>query len=119
MLIDFFFTIKKWGVPVSIKEFLALLEALRARVVYGNVDDFYYLARTCLVKNEAHFDKFDRAFGEYFKGITNLGDILNAVIPEEWLRKLAERELSDEEKALIEALGGFDKLMDSLDALDI
>jgi uncharacterized protein len=114
MLIDFFLTVKKHGVPASIKEFLTLIEALERRVIHGSVDDFYFLARAALVKNETNFDKFDRAFGEYFKGVTALGDILNVDIPEEWLRKLAERVLTEEEKKLIEALGGFDKLMETL-----
>ena len=114
MLIDFFFTLKKGGVPCTIREFLNLLEGLEKHVIYGNVDDFYHLSRICLVKNEAHFDRFDRAFAEYFKGVEKLDDLFGKEIPEEWLRKLAEKTLSDDEKKLIEALGGFDKLMETL-----
>jgi uncharacterized protein len=114
MLTDFFLTVKKWGVPASIKEYLTLLEALQAHVVYGSVDEFYFLSRICLVKNETHFDKFDRAFGEYFKGIEHVDELFKTLIPEEWLRKLAERVLSEEDKKLIEALGGLDKLLETL-----
>jgi uncharacterized protein len=114
MLIDFFFTLKKCGVPATLREFLSLLEALREHVAYGSVDDFYYLSRTCLVKNEIHFDRFDRAFAEYFKGAQRIDELFGAEIPEEWLKKLAERVLTEEEKQLIEALGGFDKLMRTL-----
>ena len=112
MLIDFFFTLKKGGVPCTIREFLNLLDGLNQHVIYGSVDDFYHLSRVCLVKNEAHFDRFDRAFAEYFKGVEKLDDMFGRDIPEEWLRKLAEKILSDEEKKMIEALGGFDKLID-------
>ncbi len=114
MLIDFFFTLKKSGVPCTIREFLNLLEGLDKYVIYGSVDDFYYLSRTCLVKNEAHFDRFDRAFAEYFKGMEKLNDLFGKEIPEEWLRKLVEKVLSEEEKKLVAALGGFDKLMETL-----
>jgi uncharacterized protein with von Willebrand factor type A (vWA) domain len=114
MLIDFFLTVKQAGVPASVKEYLSLCEAMHKGVIYGSVDDFYYLARICLVKDEAHFDKFDRAFAAYFKGVEALDAALSAMIPEEWLQKLAERVLSEEEKAQIEALGGWDKLMETL-----
>jgi uncharacterized protein len=91
-----------------------LLEALREHVAYGSVEDFYYLSRACLVKNEIHFDRFDRAFAEYFKGVQRIDDIFGKEIPEEWLKKLAEKVLTEEEEKLIEALGGFDKLMETL-----
>ena len=113
MLIDFFFTLKEFGVPVSIKEFLVLIEALKKHVAYCSVDDFYFLARTCLVKDEKHFDKYDRAFGKYFKGILAIDGVV-AEIPEEWLRHMTDKYLTDEEKALIESLGGWDKLMETL-----
>ena len=113
MLIDFFLTVKRAGIPVSVKEYLTLIEGLQKGVVSGSVDDFYFLARTTLVKDEIHFDRFDRAFGAYFKGIEGLAD-LTTELPDDWLRKLAEKNLTDEEKALIEALGGFDKLMETL-----
>ncbi len=114
MLIDFFFQLKQGGLPVSIKEFLTLLEAFDKRVVSGSVDDFYYLARTCLVKDESNYDKFDRAFGAYFKGITGTSEGAAALIPEEWLKRLAEKHLTEEEKKLIESLGGWEKLMETL-----
>jgi uncharacterized protein with von Willebrand factor type A (vWA) domain len=113
MLIDFFFTLKEFAVPVSIKEFLVLIEGLGKHVAYCSVDDFYYFARTSLVKDEKHFDKFDRAFGKYFKGIVAV-DGMVAEIPEEWLRHMVDKYLTEEEKALIEALGGWDKLMETL-----
>ena len=113
MLIDFFFTLKEFSVPVSIKEFLVLVEALKKHVAYCSVDDFYYLSRTCMVKDEKHFDKFDRAFGKYFKGVLAIDGTV-AQIPEEWLRRMAEKYLTDEEKKLIEAMGGWDKLMEAL-----
>jgi uncharacterized protein with von Willebrand factor type A (vWA) domain len=113
MLIEFFLKLKEGGVPVSIREFLTLIGALEKRVVFGSIDDFYYLARTCLVKDEKFFDRYDRVFGAYFKGIVDVEGIM-AVIPEEWLRRLAEKHLSEEEKKLIESLGGWDKLMETL-----
>ena len=113
MLIEFFLKLKEGGVPASIREFLTLLEALDKRVIFGSIDDFYYLARTCLVKDEKYFDRFDRVFGAYFKGIVDVEGVA-ALIPEEWLKKLAEKNLTEEEKKLIEALGGWDKLMETL-----
>jgi uncharacterized protein with von Willebrand factor type A (vWA) domain len=112
MLIDFFLHLKAARLPVSTREFLTLLEALEARVVSLSLDDFYALARTCLVKDEAHFDRFDVAFASYFKGVEAIFDI-RATIPEEWLRKEFERLLSAEDKARIEALGGWEKLMET------
>jgi uncharacterized protein with von Willebrand factor type A (vWA) domain len=114
MLTDFVLKLKDAGVPVSVKEYLTLLEAMRADLPGCSVDGFYYLARACLVKDEAHYDRFDRVFAAYFKGVTALPDGLLATIPEEWLRKQAELTLSDEEKALIESLGGWEKLMETL-----
>jgi uncharacterized protein with von Willebrand factor type A (vWA) domain len=113
MLIEFFLKLKEGNVPVSIKEFLVLLEGFEKQVVFGSVEDFYYLARTCLVKDEKYFDRFDRVFSAYFKGIIDVEGI-EAKIPEEWLRKLAERHLSEEEKKLVESLGGWEKLMETL-----
>src|SRR3954471_15752578 len=114
MLIEFFLKLKQGGLPVSVREFLTLLEALDKRVISGSIDDFYYLSRACLVKDESNYDKFDRVFGAYFKGITELPEGATALIPEEWLRKMAEKHLTEEEKKLIEALGGWDKLMETL-----
>jgi uncharacterized protein len=112
MLVDFFLHLKHARLPVSTREFLTLLEALRERVVSLSLDDFYVLARTCLVKDESHFDRFDLAFATYFKGVEQLFDI-RGTIPEDWLRREFERLLSAEDKARIEALGGWDKLMDT------
>jgi uncharacterized protein len=114
MLFDFFSTVRKAGVPASVKEFLTLLEALQKGVVFADIDDFYVLARTCLVKDEAYFDRFDVAFGSYFKGVAAIPDDLVREIPADWLRSLGQRVLTDEEKAQIEALGGWDKLMETL-----
>jgi len=114
VLIDFFFQLKRGGLPVTIKEFLTLLEALRKHVITGSLDDFYYLARVCLVKDESHFDRFDRVFAAYFRGASILPEDFLAQIPEEWLRANAELLLSDEDKALIQSLGGWEKLMETL-----
>src|SRR5207344_3639763 len=113
MLIGFFLHLKAARLPVSTREFLTLLEALEARVVSLSLDDFYHLARTALVKDEAQYDRYDLAFATYFKGVDALFDI-RAEIPEEWLRKEFERLLSPEDKAKVEALGGWDKLMETL-----
>ena len=113
MLIGFFLHLKNARLPVSTREFLTLLEALEARVVSLSIDDFYHLARTCLIKDEAQFDRYDLAFATYFKGVDAVFDI-RTEIPEEWLRKEFERLLSAEDKAKIEALGGWEKLMETL-----
>ena len=113
MLIDFFLHLKATKLPVSTREFLTLLEALKHGVVSNDIDDFYFLARTCLVKDEALYDRFNLAFGTYFKGVDSIFDI-RAEIPEEWIRKMIEGSLTDEEKALVKALGGWDKLMETL-----
>jgi uncharacterized protein len=112
MLVEFFLHLKAFRLPVSTREFLTLLEALDARVVSLSLDDFYALSRACLVKDEQHFDRFDLAFGSYFKGIDAIFDI-RAEIPEEWLRKEFVRHLSEEDKKLIESLGGLDKLFET------
>ena len=112
MLIQFFYTLRSAKLPVTVKEYLMLMEALREGVIGPSVDDFYYLARSALVKDEAHFDKFDRAFGAYFKGVEMLADFTKEV-PLEWLRKNLELELSPEEKAKIEKMG-WDELMETL-----
>jgi uncharacterized protein with von Willebrand factor type A (vWA) domain len=114
VLTDFFFQLRDGGVPVSVKEWLALLHGLEANVAEYRVEDFYYLARTVLVKNEAHYDRFDRVFAAYFKAVASIPDALVAQIPAEWLRRQAELNLTDEEKAAIQALGGWEKLMETL-----
>ena len=113
MLIDFFLRLKRAGLPVSTKEFLFLLEGLKQHVAGTSIDDFYYLSRTSLVKDEKHFDKFDRVFGEYLKGLDETIST-HIELPLEWLLKKGVLDLTDEEKALIEALGGLEKLMEAL-----
>jgi uncharacterized protein with von Willebrand factor type A (vWA) domain len=116
MLIDFFLHLRQAKLPVSIKEYLTLLEALRQHVIGASVDDFYLLSRATLVKDERNFDKFDRAFGAYFKGVQNVPGIdLN--LPLEWLKRQLQREFTAEEKAQIEAMGGLDKLLERLKEL--
>jgi len=113
LLIDFFLHLKSSKLPVSTREFLTLLDALKHDVVSTSIDDFYFLARTCLVKDEALYDRFNLAFGAYFKGVEGVLDI-HADIPESWLRKMIEANLTDEEKAMVAALGGWDQLMQTL-----
>lgn len=117
MFLPFFQTLRKAGIPVSVREYLTFLEAMSADLVTYDVEGFYYLARTAMVKDERHIDRFDLAFAEAFKGLETITpeDVLNAVdLPEDWLRKMAEKHLSAGERAEIEALGGFDKLMETL-----
>ncbi|WP_422648876.1 putative CoxE-like protein, contains von Willebrand factor type A (vWA) domain [Cupriavidus sp. H18C1] len=116
MLIDFFFSLRHAKLPVSVKEYLTMLESLKAQVIAPSIDEFYYLSRMTLVKDEKHFDKFDQTFAAYFKGVENLVD-WKSDIPLDWLQKTLERELSPEEKAKIEAMGGLDKLMERLKQL--
>jgi uncharacterized protein with von Willebrand factor type A (vWA) domain len=114
MLIDFFTRLRQAQVPVSLRELLDLLAALDARLACCDVDHFYLLARACLVKDEKYYDRFDRAFGAYFGGLPSGEDLRDALIPEHWLLADFLRQLSDEDKARIEALGGLDKLLDTL-----
>ena len=114
MLVQFFFELRSAGVPVSITEFLMLLEALRARVAQLSAQDFYYLARACLVKDERHYDRFDRVFAQVFAGAEGAFAQLLAEVPAEWLQSLAARTFSEEEKRRIESLGGWDKLLETL-----
>lgn len=114
MFLTFLSALKAAGVPVSVREYLVLMEGLQRDVAGRRVEDFYYLARASLVKDEKNLDKFDRVFATVFKGIVTVDEAVSAEIPEEWLRKLAERYLTDAEKAEIEALGGFDTLMETL-----
>ena len=113
MFANLFTELKQAGVPVSLREYLDLLEATDAGVAGYSVEDFYFLARTALVKDERHLDRFDRVFGHVFKGLEAPEDEV-VEIPEEWLRKMTELNLSDEEKAAIEAMGGWEKLMETL-----
>lgn len=113
MLAGFFFRMREGGLPVSLTEYLTLLESLEQGIGCGDVDSFYALARTCLVKDEAGYDRFDRIFAEYFRGVERVGEE-TAGIPEEWLRRQAELHLTEEERRRIESLGGWDELMKAL-----
>jgi uncharacterized protein with von Willebrand factor type A (vWA) domain len=112
VLVGFFMTLKKERLPVSFTELFSLLECLNQNIVFGNIDDFYYLSRLCLVKDEKNFDKFDIAFAKYFENVDIINDLSLHEIQDDWLRKQLESMLSDEEKAKIEALGGLEKLME-------
>src|ERR1700748_982128 len=114
MFFQFFDELRAARIPVTLKEYLALMDALSHDVIAMKVDEFYYLSRTALVKDERNLDKFDQVFGHVFKGLEGLDASLMAQIPEEWLRALTEKFLTDEEKKQIEALGGWDKLMETL-----
>lgn len=113
MLIEFFYQLRKGGLKVSLTEFLTLLEALKQGLAQFSIDEFYYLARACLVKDEALYDRFDRVFSAHFKGIEQVFGPPGAAIPDEWLRQQFERIFSDEEKALLKAMN-WDELMDTL-----
>ena len=115
MLINFFLELREARIPVSLREYLTLLEAMQQGLADYSVDDFYYLSRSCLVKDETNLDKFDRVFSHVFKGLEQPeGEVETREIPAEWLKKLAERTLTDEEKALVKSLGGWEKLMETL-----
>jgi len=114
MLVRFFFLLRRAGVPVSITELLTLLEALKAGLGGLDAERFYYLARTCLVKDERYYDRYDKAFAAHFKGAEDLFALLQRELPEDWLAKMAIAEFTDAEKAEIEALGGWEKLMETL-----
>ncbi|TDX30084.1 vWA domain-containing protein [Rhodovulum visakhapatnamense] len=117
MFLPFFQTLRATGIPVSLREYLSFLEGVKLGLVTYDAEGFYYLARTALVKDERLLDRFDRAFAQSFGGLeeTGPGEVLEALdLPEDWLRKLAERHLSEAERAEIEAMGGFDKLMEAL-----
>jgi len=114
MFMHFFSELRQARVPVTLREYLMLMEALDKGVIDRSVDDFYYLSRAALVKDEKNLDKFDKVFGQVFKGLERLADEGNPEIPAEWLKLLSEKFLTDEEKAQIEALGGFEKLMETL-----
>ncbi|MFT4995447.1 MAG: hypothetical protein ACI965_002497 [Paraglaciecola sp.] len=113
MLVDFFFKLREYQVPASLRELLDLLKAMERGVIFANIDDFYLLSRAILVKDESQFDKFDRAFADYFEGVQSI-DLFGKDIPDEWLRKEIDRHFSEEEKAQIKAMGGLDELMKTL-----
>ena len=114
MFVNFFQELRIHNVPVSLREYLTLLEALDSKVIEQNVEDFYFLSRAALVKDERNLDKFDRVFSHVFKGLDMMSEADLAEIPEEWLRSLTEKFLTEEEKAEIEALGGWEKIMEEL-----
>lgn len=114
MFNSFFLALKDAKLPVSIKEYLMLLEALREHVIGMQVEEFYYLARAALVKDEAHIDRFDQVFGQVFKGLETISEEMSADIPEEWLRKMAELYLSEEEMEKVKSLGDWDEIMETL-----
>lgn len=113
MLLNLFSELRAARVPVSLRELLDLIQALEKNIVFADMDEFYYLARAILVKDERHYDKFDRAFAAYFKGLENLNEHIEALIPEEWLRQEFLRSLSAEEREQIKSLGGLDKLIET------
>jgi uncharacterized protein len=114
MFVSFFADLKSAGLPVSLREYLMLMDALAADLAEKRVEDFYYLARTCLVKDEKHLDRFDRVFAATFRGLDLMSEVAPRELPEDWLRKLAEKHLTDEEKAQVQTLGGWEKLMETL-----
>ena len=112
MLINLFKTLKEVGVPCTLRELLDLISGLEKQVIFADINDFYYLSRSILVKDEKHYDKFDRAFDIYFKGLETLDDVIQAMIPDEWLRKEFEKFLTEEELKNIKSMGGLEKLLD-------
>src|SRR5579872_1471560 len=114
MFVTFFTELKSAGVPVTLREYLTLMEAMQNDLASRRVEDFYYLSRAALVKDERNLDKFDRVFGRVFKGLEFTSDGIAVEIPAEWLKKLTEKFLTEEEKKEIEALGGLDKLLETL-----
>ncbi|HIM19340.1 MAG TPA: VWA domain-containing protein [Rhodospirillales bacterium] len=114
MFVEFFLALKEAHIPVTLREFLVLLEAMERKVVSFNVDDFYFLSRSSLVKDERNLDKFDQVFGSCFEGLEFGQDLFETEIPEDWLQKLAERVMTTEEMAEIKSLGGWGKLMETL-----
>ena len=114
MFTTFFTSLRNAEIPVSMKEYLTLLEAVKQGVANYSIDDFYYLSRAALVKDERHIDRFDQVFGHCFQGLELLDDLFGKEIPEDWLKAMAELHLTDEERARVEALGGWDALMETL-----
>lgn len=114
MFVDFFYELKEAKLPVTLREYLTLLEALQAGIARFSMDEFYYLTRATLVKDERNLDKFDKVFGSYFEGYEYVDETLMPDIPDEWLKAMAEKFLTPEEMAEIESLGGFEELMKTL-----
>jgi uncharacterized protein with von Willebrand factor type A (vWA) domain len=114
MFVSFFHELRAAGVPVTLREYLTLMEAMEQDLASRRIEDFYYLARAALIKDERNLDKFDRVFGHAFRGVETTDAALGAEIPADWLKRLAEKYLTDEEKRMIEAMGGLDKLLEIL-----
>ena len=114
MFTRFFYALREAQVPVSLTEYLTLLEAVKAGLAAWSVDHFYYLSRSALVKDERHLDRFDKVFGHVFQGLEAFDELFGKDLPEEWLRRMAELNLTPEEMAKVEAMGGWDKLMETL-----
>src|SRR6202790_977703 len=113
MFVSFFHELKSAGVPVTLREYLTLMEAMQADIAGRRVEDFYYLSRATLVKDERNLDKFDRVFGHVFKGLEKV-EMFSSDIPAEWLKAMSDKFLTEEEKKMIDEMGGFDKLMEML-----
>ena len=113
MLINFFLTLRRHKIPVTLRELLDLVAVLKADVIYASMDDFYLVARACMVKDEKHYDKFDQAFSAYFKGLDSLQDMLKSLIPDEWLRREFEKSFTPEDLEKVESLGGLEKLIEA------
>ena len=114
MLINFFLTLRKYNVPATIRELLDLLGAMQQRVAWASIDDFYLLSRTCMVKDEKNYDKFDRAFGNYFKGLDDLQGLLLTLVPDEWLRREIEDLLTEADLKEIQSMGGLEALIERI-----
>ena len=112
MLVNFFHGLRDSGVPVTTRELLDLMLGLKKNIAFGNLDEFYFFSRTCLVKDEKYFDRFDRAFSNHFNELDSLDGVIEALIPDDWLRSEFLKQLSEEDKAKIESLGGLDKLIE-------
>ena len=114
MLINFFLTLRRYGVPATIRELLDLIGALKHRIAWSSIDEFYLLSRTCMVKDEKHYDKFDRAFSNYFKGLDDVQGLLLTLIPDEWLRREIEDILTEADLKEIQSLGGLEALIEKI-----
>ncbi len=112
MLVNFFHGLRDAGVPVTTRELLDLMQGLKRDIAFGNLDEFYFFSRTCLVKDEKYFDRFDKAFSNHFNELDSLDGVIEALIPDDWLRSEFLKQLSEEDKAKIESLGGLDKLIE-------
>ena len=112
MLLSYFDTLRRYGVPVTLVEFLDLLEALKSSMVFADREKFYYLSRTILVKDEKHFDKFDRAVNAFFNGLESMEGMLEALIPDDWIREAFEKELTEEELSKLQSFDSLEELIE-------